>query len=112
VFQKLIKNIGSFSVTKRFVNRLKNCIGHIIQVVSQNLKNMGRLLILLCLCFNLTVSGATYYISTSGSDSNNNIYFDINLIHIVCNFSIREKSLVLPDMQGTLFLEKILYCSN
>jgi uncharacterized repeat protein (TIGR02059 family) len=32
---------------------------------------MGRLLILLCLCFSLTVSGATYYISTSGSDSNN-----------------------------------------
>jgi uncharacterized repeat protein (TIGR02059 family) len=32
---------------------------------------MRRLLILLCLCYNLTVSGTTYYISTSGSDSNN-----------------------------------------
>ena len=32
---------------------------------------MRHLLILLWLCYNLTVSGTTYYISTSGSNSNN-----------------------------------------
>lgn len=69
LFQKLFKNIGSFSVTIRYVHRLKSCVGHINLVVSQNLKDMRRLLILLCLCYNLTVSGTTYYISTSGSDS-------------------------------------------
>ena len=70
--KKINKNIKSFSVTILHVQRLKCCVCHVIQVIRQKLKDMRNSLILLCLCYTLTMSGATYYVSPSGNDVSGN----------------------------------------
>lgn len=69
-FHNKVKKYESFSVTKKYVGRIKYCIGQEIQIVRQIILDMRNVLILIFLCINLAISGATYYVSPSGSDSN------------------------------------------
>jgi len=59
-----------FSVTKTYVGRLNSCVCHIKQIISQIIKDMRNVLILVLLCFCSSLKGATFYVSPSGSDSN------------------------------------------
>jgi uncharacterized repeat protein (TIGR02059 family) len=69
-FHKKVKKYESFSVTIKYVDRINSCIGQEIQIVRQILKDMRNVLIMVFLCFGLRLSGATYYVSPGGSDSN------------------------------------------
>ena len=71
IFIKKSKKIESFSVTKGYVGRINDCAGHDKLIVRQILKDMRNVLILVFLCFSLSMSGTTYYVDPSGNDSNN-----------------------------------------